>query len=177
MKTLNDFPGIGQPGNIEIWYYKDNFNTLKPEMVDPDNLESTHVFMGKVSIENKEDIFRALQGENYSPDGEANEFIESKGISHTSMSVGDVIKFPDGLVYVCNWAGWLEYNISGPIFKNITVRLTGKNGNAFGIIGAVKEEMRKNKVSNQIINNFSRKAMSGDYDNLLRVCMKYVNVT
>jgi len=37
-----------------------------------------------------------MQGMNWSPYGEARELIRSKGLKHTSMSVGDVIKDPTG---------------------------------------------------------------------------------
>lgn len=42
----------------------------------------------------QEDIFWNLQGENWSPNGEANALIHMKGLSHTSMSVGDIIAYP-----------------------------------------------------------------------------------
>ena len=38
-----------------------------------------------------EEVFYAMQGEVWSPHGEAREFIRSLGLKHTSMSVGDVI--------------------------------------------------------------------------------------
>lgn len=59
---------------------------------------------------------------------------------------------------------------------NISVKLIGENGNAFNIIGKVRKEMKRNGVSNDEIDLFINEAMSGDYNNLLRTCMKYVNV-
>ncbi len=59
---------------------------------------------------------------------------------------------------------------------DISVKLIGENGNAFNIIGKVRKEMKRNGVSNDEIDKFLNEAMSGDYDNLLRTCMKYVNV-
>lgn len=59
---------------------------------------------------------------------------------------------------------------------DISVKLIGENGNAFNIIGKVRKEMKRNGVSNDEIDLFINEAMSGDYDNLLRTCMKYVNV-
>ncbi|MDD3052502.1 MAG: hypothetical protein PHR06_15365 [Candidatus Cloacimonetes bacterium] len=59
---------------------------------------------------------------------------------------------------------------------DISVQLIGENGNAFNIIGKVRKEMKRNGVSNDEIDLFINEAMSGDYDNLLRTCMKYVNV-
>jgi len=59
---------------------------------------------------------------------------------------------------------------------DISVKLIGENGNAFNIIGKVRKEMKRNGVPNNEIDLFINEAMSGDYDNLLRTCMKYVNV-
>ncbi|MGD1527046.1 hypothetical protein [Vibrio harveyi] len=39
-----------------------------------------------------ETMFSLMQGENWSPQGEARDFIQGKGLQHTSMSVGDIIK-------------------------------------------------------------------------------------
>ena len=59
---------------------------------------------------------------------------------------------------------------------DISVKLIGENGNAFNIIGKVRKEMKRNGVPNDEIDLFINEAMSGDYNNLLRTCMKYVNV-
>jgi hypothetical protein len=49
---------------------------------------------GKVTVSHLEAIFVAMQGENWSPEGEARELIRKSGASHTSMSVGDLIYNP-----------------------------------------------------------------------------------
>lgn len=59
---------------------------------------------------------------------------------------------------------------------DISVKLIGENGNAFNIIGKVRKEMKRNGVPNDEIDLFINEAMSGDYNNLLRTCMKHVNV-
>ena len=61
-------------------------------------------------------------------------------------------------------------------YPNITVRLVGEDGNAFTIMGKVKEALRKGKVSQAYQALYLEEAMSGDYDNLLRVTMNWVNV-
>ena len=63
-----------------------------------------------------------------------------------------------------------------PICKNVKVQLSGEDGNAFFIIGRVTQAMRRAKVEKETIDSFSKEAMSGDYDNVLRTCMKYVKV-
>jgi len=58
----------------------------------------------------------------------------------------------------------------------ITVKLTGRDGNAFSIIASVTKAMRKHGCSKADIDAYTKAAMSGDYDNLLRVTMDTVNV-
>lgn len=59
---------------------------------------------------------------------------------------------------------------------NVTVKLIGNDGNAFAILGAVQSAMRKAKVEKEVIDEYLKEAMSGDYDHLLCVTMDYVNV-
>lgn len=42
-----------------------------------------------------DDIYMLMQGEVWSPEGEAREFIQALGLKHTSMSIGDIIDMPD----------------------------------------------------------------------------------
>ena len=61
-------------------------------------------------------------------------------------------------------------------YPKIKVTLVGEDGNAFFIIGKVKQALRKAKVPEEEVKNFMTEAMSGDYDHLLQTCMKWVNV-
>lgn len=63
-----------------------------------------------------------------------------------------------------------------PKYPNVTVQLTGEDGNAFSIVGRVKKAMRTEGVPLDRIDEFQSRAMSGDYDHLLRTCMEWVNV-
>ena len=67
--------------------------------------------------------------------------------------------------------------MSEPKFPNVKVQLTGENGNAFVLLGKVKQALRRNGVPEVTINEFREEAMSGDYDHLLRTCMKWVDVS
>lgn len=62
-------------------------------------------------------------------------------------------------------------------YPDIHVQLTGRDGNAFGVIGAVSEALRRDGVSREEINLFADEAMSGDYDNLLRTAQQWVSVS
>lgn len=61
-------------------------------------------------------------------------------------------------------------------YPNITVKLTGEDGNAFFIIGKMMRALGNEGVSKEEIDKFQDEAMSGDYNNLLRTCMEWVNV-
>jgi hypothetical protein len=61
-------------------------------------------------------------------------------------------------------------------YPNITVELTGQDGNAFFILGTVKRALRKGNVPQAEIDQFFHEATQGDYDDLLQTCMKWVNV-
>lgn len=59
------------------------------------NIAETHILLGTTNVLEMEKVFAMMQGENWSPNGEANEFIRGLGLSHTTMCQGDVIKFGD----------------------------------------------------------------------------------
>ena len=58
----------------------------------------------------------------------------------------------------------------------ITVRLIGNDGNAFAVLGAVSGALRRAGVPKEERDEFRAEATSGDYDNLLAICMKWVTV-
>lgn len=60
--------------------------------------------------------------------------------------------------------------------KKPKVKLTGNDGNAFSIMGRVISALKKSGASKDAIEEYRKKAMSGDYDNLLRVTMEFVDV-
>lgn len=117
-KTLNDAAkledGLGK-GSTEIWY-------MKPEYFRDFNMgwkflirhhgettgklkfseipQKSHILLGKIKEKNPGNIFRMMQGEIWSPYGEANNLIRKKGLHHTSMSVGDIIKVGNKILMV-----------------------------------------------------------------------------
>lgn len=64
----------------------------------------------------------------------------------------------------------------GPKYPKIKVKLVGEDGNAFAIMGNVSKAMRKAGLTQDQIKEYMKEAMSGDYNNLLQVTMKYVKV-
>ena len=63
-----------------------------------------------------------------------------------------------------------------PKYPNVKVKLTGKDGNAFAILGKVILAMRRAGIKSDEIQAYRKEATSGDYDNLLRVTMQWVEV-
>jgi len=102
----------------QIWYWKGEaardllmgfeWCKEKGKLPDPRNLAKTHVLLKEVEETNPEKIFGQMQGEVWSPNGEANAMIREKGLDHTSMSVGDVVVLPDGKVLMTDSCGFQE---------------------------------------------------------------------
>jgi len=57
-----------------------------------------------------------------------------------------------------------------------TVKLIGQNGNAFSVMGNVKRALKRAGADQEYIDQYLEEAISGDYNHLLTVSMKYVNV-
>lgn len=64
----------------------------------------------------------------------------------------------------------------GPKYPNIKVLLTGKDGNAFAVLGAVSKALRNGGVSKVEVHQFMTEATSGDYDHLLQTCIEWADV-
>lgn len=62
-------------------------------------------------------------------------------------------------------------------YPSVTVKLSGQDGNAFNIMGLVTHALQRAGVTEEEIEAYSNEAMSGDYDNLIRVSMQWVNTT
>lgn len=63
-----------------------------------------------------------------------------------------------------------------PLFHEITVKLSGDDGNAFSIMAKVIKALKKGGHGDRC-DEFLNEAMAGDYNDLLVTCMKWVNVT
>jgi len=99
-------------GKTQVWFKRENagalFNVSDP---NPNNLNATHILLGAVKGTDPEELFYALQGEIWSPNGEAQGLISNKGLKHTSMSVGDVLVI-EGEALRCESFGFRE--LKGP---------------------------------------------------------------
>lgn len=96
----------------KVWYMKPDWfrDGIMGDKPDPKNLEKTHTFLKDFELDVPlmadgdkwalERVWVGMQGENWSPNGEARGLIEEKGLRHTSMSVGDVVVDPEGKAFV-----------------------------------------------------------------------------
>ena len=63
--------------------------------------------------------------------------------------------------------------IGGVLYPEVEVQLTGQDGNALVIIGAVSRELRRVGIDPA---PFVEEATAGDYDHVLRTCLRWVTV-
>ena len=66
--------------------------------------------------------------------------------------------------------------LTTPDREKPTVKLTGNDGNAFAVMGAVTSALRRAGYTNEEVHEYQSQAMSGDYNNLLAVSMRWANV-
>jgi len=66
---------------------------------------------------------------------------------------------------------------TGIKYPEVKVELTGEDGNAFVVLGAVTKALRRAGIPEAVRASFTKEAMSGDYDHLLQTCMKWVDVS
>ena len=60
-------------------------------------------------------------------------------------------------------------------YPDVEVQLTGQDGNAFAVLGAVRKALVDAGHQDEV-EAFFAEATSGDYDHLLGTCMRWVNV-
>ncbi len=94
-------------------YYATNPDFTGDGVFSVDPNFATHALLGRVAYRRDwQSLFGALQGEHWSPNGEARDLLKSRGIRHTSMSVGDVlvVKPPLGKkeAWMCASTGWRQ---------------------------------------------------------------------
>jgi len=91
-----------------VYYYIDF--SLPVDDINVSMLDETHkrvrTFYGEHTLN---EIFEAMQGEVWSPNGEQRDYIHSLGLTHTSMSVGDVVYVGEtGKWMLADFTSWKE---------------------------------------------------------------------
>jgi hypothetical protein len=117
-----------EPGPVEIWYWRSpplemppsgaalermSFLEKPPSVSD---IQQRYVMLGSIKGPPQflsrevylEWIYRIMQGEEWSPNGEGRELILSKGLTHTSMTVADAVHLPDGTWWAIAPSGWKQ---------------------------------------------------------------------
>jgi len=124
-RTLNDAQHINsmfaEGDNVKVWYVKDEFSRALSmgikfavevegnDIVDLNNLEKTHVMIGSMAGNPEYDAYTYggyLQGEYWSPNGEARDLIRSFGLYSTSFERGDILQIGDKFY---TWSGMGRY--------------------------------------------------------------------
>lgn len=101
------YTGEKEPGTWSAWYCLQP--TFRPnDSLTAGNLATTHGHVANISMPagNADDIYRALQAENWRPGPAKIEQLRAAGINHASLSVGDVAVSPSGHVWECADLGW-----------------------------------------------------------------------
>lgn len=93
-----------------IYYSKNPSFTFNPALTfDQVEKEETHTYLQTISVESLDEVFHAMQGEVWSPNGEARFLVRLRNLYHTSMSVGDVaIDLETVKAYQVSSIGWKE---------------------------------------------------------------------
>ncbi|MBN1658003.1 MAG: hypothetical protein JXA93_06350 [Anaerolineae bacterium] len=65
------------------------------------HMKETHAHLATIQAKGRSDAWLKMQGENWSPHGEARPLIERLDLTHISMSVGDVLRDEDGVYWEC----------------------------------------------------------------------------
>ncbi len=93
----------------QVWYMRPEFfrdGICGVRTANARDLAATHVHLIDIDATGINQLYQFMQAENWSPNGEARSLIESKGLQHTSMSVGDVIVDDVGNVHVVATIGF-----------------------------------------------------------------------
>lgn len=60
---------------------------------------------------------------------------------------------------------------------DVEVQLSDMDGNAGSIMGRVTDALKKAGAPNKEVNQFRLECMSGNYEELIQTCMKWVHVS
>ena len=63
-----------------------------------------------------------------------------------------------------------------PKYPDITVELTGHDGNAFVVLGRCRQAAQQADLNGEAIATFMAEAMAGDYDHLLQTAMLWFDI-
>lgn len=96
-----------------IWYCKSEYSQTYRFSCGSDliaystisRVKHTHVLLKTIDASCADEAWQKMQGEFWSPKGEANGLIAGLGLDHTSMDIGDVVEI-DGVWYKVEATGF-----------------------------------------------------------------------
>jgi hypothetical protein len=120
-ETLNDasrYIDFLAKGKVKVWFF--NQEAARDVMMgmgwmreynkipDIKDLGKTHILLGEIEGHfDKNVMYSALQGENWSPNAESRKMMKALGLTHTSMCVGDIFEI-DGKFFIVDSWGFVE---------------------------------------------------------------------
>jgi hypothetical protein len=97
----------GNMMKYQIWYMKPSFlRGVVGSSPDFRNLSATHVHLKDIEADNQEDALSRMRAENWSPNGEALDLLQSKGLQHTTMTIGDVLVDESDAIHLVTGIGF-----------------------------------------------------------------------
>jgi len=90
------------------------FYKTEPDFTAPDSvfINRDYKMLGSINADGLEGVYYNMQGEIWSPEGEARPIIRELNLKHTSMSVGDVIRDDHtGVYYIVDVMGFKKVGL------------------------------------------------------------------
>jgi len=101
------------------------------------SLSVTHAKVRTLDAQGPHEVFCAMQGEIWSPNGEARSTIENAGLQHTSMSIGDCVVERDGrweALYMCDRIGFKRLGEARPVGDGRNPLVVARESEARGLL-------------------------------------------
>jgi hypothetical protein len=93
---------------FDVYYRKESNFSLDKGLVHGD-IADLYVRVASIVAKNLDNVYYKMQGEIWSPKGEAEWLIRTLGLDHTSMSIGDVAhNTKTGEYWQVNRSGWKQ---------------------------------------------------------------------
>lgn len=114
-------------------------------------------------------------------DGKGGSTLKRKGDSVEEIHHCIAVTAPDRTTLYINphghsYARYVGLLVADPVvvkFPNVRVKLTGKDGNAFNILGLCKRAAYRAGLSEREVIAFLNEATDGDYNHLLATCQRW----
>ncbi|HEV2160297.1 hypothetical protein [Bradyrhizobium sp.] len=98
----------------QVWYMKPSFlRGVVGNSPDPDDLSATHVHLTDIEADDRENVLHRMRANIWSPNGEALDLLRSKGLEHTTMTIGDVLVDESDAVYLVTALGFSRLSKHG----------------------------------------------------------------